>query len=96
MFPSPGSRVGRRRITIANSVTTKQLRAWAAANGSPLYIYTIDSAMPADIASAVNIRWLNAGTMVFNDPLYSFIQITLSFTSAQMAAAFGSMQTYPA
>lgn len=75
-------------------VTMKQLRLWAAANGAPLYIYTIDNAVPADIASTVNIQWNHANTMVYGDALYSFIQSTLGFTSAQMLAALAAMQGY--
>ena len=76
-------------------VTQKQIRAWAASTGSPLYIYTIDNACPADIANIVNIQWNHGNTMAVGDPLYLFIQSTLGFSSAQMSAAFTVMQTYP-
>lgn len=78
------------------SVTQKQLRGWLAANGIPPYIYAVDAACPADIANAVNIRWLHGNTMAMNDPLYGFIETTLSFSSAQMLAAYIAMGTYPA
>ena len=75
-------------------VTMKQLRLWAAANGTPLYIYTIDNAVPADIASTVNIQWNHGNTMVYSDALYTFIQSTLGFTSNQMVTALAAMQGY--
>ena len=75
--------------------TQKQVRAWAAANGSPLYIYTLDNACPADIANIVNIQWNHGNTMTVGDSLYNFIQTTLSFTTFQMTSAFAAMLTYP-
>ena len=39
--------------TASPTVTAKQMRGWLAANGAPLYIYTVDNAVPADIANAV-------------------------------------------
>lgn len=79
----------------ADSVTQKQMRGWLAANGSPLYIYTVDAACPADIADTVNIEWLHGDSMVLGDTLYVFIQSTLGFTADDMAAAFAAMQAYP-
>lgn len=80
---------------VAPSVTQKQLRAWLASNGVPVYIYTVDAACPADIASSVNIQWLHGNTMVVGDPLYVFIETTLGFNAAQMLAAYNAMETYP-
>ena len=74
--------------------TIAQVRQWAAANGSPLYIYTIDNAMPADIAQTTNIIWNHGSTMKQGDALYAFIQSTLGFSSAQMLAALTTMQGY--
>ena len=82
-------------IIPGSTVTQKQFRAWAAANGSPVYIYTIDQAVSADIADNVNIRWNHGNTMAINDALYNFIQSTLSFSNAQMLAAFAAMGTFP-
>lgn len=79
----------------ANAATQTQFRSWAAATGSPLYIYTIDNACPADIASDINIQWNHGGYMYIGDPLYLFIQSTLGFSTAQMSAAFAVMKTYP-
>lgn len=76
------------------TVTTKQLRLWAASAGAPLYIYQIDNACPSDIANAVNIQWEHGNTMVSGDALYQFIQTTLGFNAAQMAAAMTTMQGY--
>jgi len=75
-------------------VTMKQLRLWAASNGSPSYIYTIDNAVSADIANVVNIQWNHGNTMVYSDALYVFIQSTLGFTSGQMVTALSAMQGY--
>jgi hypothetical protein len=80
--------------TSSPTVTMKQLRLWLAANGAPAYIYTVDQAVSADIASTINIYWLHGNTMVTGDPLYVFIQTTLGFTSTQMAAALVGMQGY--
>ena len=77
------------------SVTQHQMRAWLAANGFPLYIYTVDFACPADIANAVNIQWLHGNSMSVGDPLYLFIQATLGFTSTQMLNTYTAMQGYP-
>ena len=77
---------------VAGSVTQNQMRTWLAANGFPAYIYTVDFAVPADIANPVNIRWLHGNTLSIGDPLYLFIQTTLGFTSGQMLAAYTAMQ----
>ena len=75
-------------------VTISQVRQWAAANGSPLYIYQIDNVMTADIANTANIQWNHGSTMKLNDALYNFIQSVTGFTNAQMLAAFAAMQGY--
>ena len=80
--------------TAAPTVTQRQMRAWLATNGAPLYIYTVDNACPADIANAVNIQWNHGNTMVQGDALYNFIQATLGFTAGQMLAAIFAMEAY--
>ena len=80
--------------TASPTVTAKQMRGWLAANGAPLYIYTVDNAVPADIANAVNIQWNHGNTMVQGDALYNFIQTTLGFTPSQMLAAILAMGAY--
>ena len=80
--------------TSVPTVTLKQVRAWAASNGAPLYIYTLDNACSADIASLVNIQWNHGNTMVQGDALYNFIQATLGFTPSQMLAAILAMGAY--
>jgi len=60
-------------------ITISQVKAWLAANGTPLYIYTVYNALAADIASTANIEWSNGTTMVRGDPLDSFIETTLGF-----------------
>jgi len=77
---------------VIGAVTQNQMRTWLAANGFPAYIYTVDFAVPADIADPVNIRWLHGNTLSVGDPLYLFIQTTLGFTSGQMIAAYAAMQ----
>jgi len=78
--------------SVPTGVTRKQLRTWAAANGAPLYIYTLDAAVPADIADAVNIGWNHGTGMIAGDALYTFIQATLGFSGAAMTAAYTAMQ----
>ena len=56
-----------------DTVTIKQVRAWASANGSPLYIYTIDQAMSADIANPAYTIWHSGPTMKQGDALFAFI-----------------------
>jgi len=75
-------------------VTQKQFRTWLAANGAPLYIYTVDQAVPSDIASPINIQWNHSNTMIQGDALYNFIQSTLGFTNGQMLLAFLAMGAY--
>ena len=75
-------------------VTMKQVYSWAAANGNPLYVYTLDQACPADIANPINYQWTRSGTMVQNDPLYNFIASTLGFNPAQMLSAFSAMGSF--
>jgi hypothetical protein len=75
-------------------VTQKQLRTWLALNGNPLYIYTVDQAVTADIATAVNIQWNHGNTMIQGDALYNFIQSTLGLTGPQMLSAFAAMGAY--
>ena len=75
-------------------VTSKQLHLWAAANGSPVYIYTLDNSVPADIANAVNIQWFHGNTMQQGDALYNFVKSTLGFTDPQMITAMTAMQGY--
>ena len=87
--------VGQLTNYVAGSVTQNQMRTWLAVNGSPVYIYTVDIAVPADIANPVNIRWLHGNALSVGDPLYLFIQTTLGFTSGQMIAAYAAMQGYP-
>lgn len=77
--------------TSAPTVTAKQMRNWLAANGTPLYIYTLDNACPADIANPVNIAWNHANTMAQGDGLYQFIQTTLGLSDSQMLAAIIAM-----
>lgn len=75
-------------------VTISQVRQWAAANGSPLYIYQIDNVLTADIANMVNIQWNHGSTMKQGDTLYNFIQSVTGFNNAQMLAALTAMQGY--
>ena len=80
---------------VTGVVTQNQMRTWLAANGFPAYVYTVDFAVPADIANPINIRWLHGGALSVGDPLYLFIQTTLGFTSGQMLAAYTAMQGEP-
>ncbi|MDE2440031.1 MAG: hypothetical protein KGP14_03325 [Betaproteobacteria bacterium] len=82
------------RVNGYTIITPKQLRAWAAANGSPLYIYTLDAACPADIADPVNIQWNHGNRMTAGDALYNFITSTLGFTSGAMTSAVAAMQAF--
>jgi hypothetical protein len=66
-------------ITIV-SVTIAQLRNWASENGTPLYIYQIDEAMPSDIANAANIEWNHGTIMIQGDPLDTFVSTLLGFS----------------
>lgn len=79
-----------------NSVTMKQLRMWLVSNGTPAYIYAVDSNIPADIGNQLNILWNHSGTMYQYDALYAFIQTILGFTAGQMAAAFMQMKGFDA
>lgn len=76
---------------LASYVTLRQVLSWAAANG---VLYQIDNAVPADIANAVTIQWRRGLQMQVGDALYSFIEATLGWTSAQMTAAWSLMQGY--
>jgi hypothetical protein len=55
------------------STSLASLRYWLSTNGSPLYIYTVDNAIPSDIATTLNILWNHGFHIVQGDPLYVFI-----------------------
>jgi hypothetical protein len=74
-------------------VTVAQAMAWAAANG---VLYTLDNAVPADIANAVTMRWRRGLFLSPGDALYTFVQTTLGYTAGQMTTAFSAMQGYAA
>jgi hypothetical protein len=82
-------------VTTTRTVTNKQLRLWASANGAPtLYIYLIIngiSSLPADAESVFHY----GGDLIEGDGLADAIQTLLGFSDAQMAAAVTSMLTYP-
>jgi hypothetical protein len=82
-------------LIITEGVSQNQMRAWASANGSPLYIFTIEGACPSDISNLVNVQWMHGNSMVSGDPLYNFIESTLGFTGLQMATAYTAMLSYP-
>lgn len=47
---------------------------------------TISDAISAEVTNVVNIQWDSGLTFSVNDPLYSFIKSTLSYTDTQMAS----------
>ena len=75
----------------ASIATLRQVQSWLAANSD---LYAIDNAIPADIANPVTIQWRRGQVMDAGDGLYTFIQTTLGYSSATMAAAFLQMQGY--
>ena len=82
-------------VTTTRTVTNKQLRLWASANGAPtLYIYLIIngiSSLPADTEAVFH----TGGDMIEGDAIALAIQAILGFSAAQMTAAVTSMVTYP-
>lgn len=65
------------QVTHVNGATVAAVRKWLAANGSPLYIYTVDNAIPGDVADPINTLWNNSYSVTANDPLDTFIRVTL-------------------
>ena len=60
----------------ADQCTNRQLRAWAADNGAPAYIYTIANdiaANHADIADTLQIQWEHGGSMTGGDDLHVYL-----------------------
>jgi hypothetical protein len=53
--------------------TLATLKFWLANNGSPKFIYQVDTAITGDAANPVAILWQGDGVVVGGDPLYSFI-----------------------
>lgn len=47
---------------------------------------SVSDAIPADVTNAVNMQWFNGISIYKADPLYNFVQVTLGYTDAQMAA----------
>jgi len=77
----------------ANYCTAKQLRKALQQQGT---LVQVSSQIPGDVTNDATIIWQTGGTMVTNDPLYSFIQTTLGYTPGQMAALMLAAQGYPA
>jgi len=65
------------QVTRVNSASVAAVRKWLAANGTPLYIYTVDNAVSADIADPINMLWNDSYLVTANDPLDTFIRTTL-------------------
>lgn len=71
----------------ATEASIRQLRAWAAATGSPKYIYTIANDMAAshsDLADALLIQWDHGTKIVQGDDL-----------DVYLAALLGGALPYP-
>jgi hypothetical protein len=78
----------------ANSATMRQVRGWAATNGSPVYLYTISNDIAtnhSDIADAIYIQWEYGSYMVTGDTLYTYLQTLLGFPPPM-----ATIRTYPA
>lgn len=60
----------------AAQCSNRQLRTWAAANGAPLFIYTIANDMAAnhaDIADPIAIQWDHGDRMTEGDGLHVYL-----------------------
>ncbi len=73
--------------TYGSDVTVYQMKCALAALGGG-QIYTVQNAISADIADAVNIEWTSGNVVTMGDPLAASIQSSLSYNDAQMTALF--------
>ena len=80
-------------IPVTTAMCSNRQMREALANAGNLV--TIDSATSADITNATTIEWRNGSIIVYGDAVASFIQTTLGYSNAQMAALFASALTYP-
>lgn len=64
-------------------VSVSQIKLQLITDGT---MQTVSDAVPADVTDVVNVRWFIGMTFEVGDPLYNFIQTTLSYSAAQMTA----------
>lgn len=86
--------IGSAPVGSGGDCTVLQLKRWAAANGAPKYIYTLDNAVDADVANANRINWFDALTMTEGDVLSEWARTKLGFTTPDWHNAIIAMKGY--